>query len=193
MNFAHVLFVKEQYQEAIKLYEQCVKRSEERLLDLTAIVIANFCVSLIMTSLNEIAEEWMRKLEAEEERISYQEPDKPIYHLCIVNLVIGTLYCAKGNFKFGLSRIIKSLEPYDKKVTISFNLIMILAWDWYLVLRKAMLPPSVWKHGKIDVGTARWEHQWAASFLWYCWRVWKGYQDCKILFLSVDYDRRWDL
>jgi tetratricopeptide repeat protein 30 len=98
MNFAHVLFVKEQYQEAIKLYEQCVKRSEDRLLDLTAIVIANFCVSLIMTSLNEVAEEWMRKLEAEEERMSYQDPDKPIYHLCIVNLVIGTLYCAKGNF-----------------------------------------------------------------------------------------------
>jgi tetratricopeptide repeat protein 30 len=51
-----------------------------------------------MTSLNEVAEEWMRKLEAEEERMSYQDPDKPIYHLCIVNLVIGTLYCAKGNF-----------------------------------------------------------------------------------------------
>ena len=30
-----------------------------------------------------------------------QEPDKPSFHLCIVNLVIGTLYCAKGNFEFG--------------------------------------------------------------------------------------------
>jgi hypothetical protein len=48
-----------------------------------------------------------------------QEPDKKIYHLCIVNLVIGTLYCAKGNFEFGISRIIKSLEPYQKKVCIS--------------------------------------------------------------------------
>lgn len=102
-----------------------MKRSEDRLLDLTAIVLANFCVSLIMTSLNEIAEEWMRKLEAEEERISYQEPDKPIYHLCIVNLVIGTLYCAKGNFIFGLQRIIKSLEPYDKKVRFLFNLLVV--------------------------------------------------------------------
>jgi tetratricopeptide repeat protein 30 len=36
--------------------------------------------------------------------------------LCIVNLVIGTLYCAKGNFEFGISRIIKSLEPYNKKL-----------------------------------------------------------------------------
>jgi hypothetical protein len=34
----------------------------------------------------------------------FTAPDKPIYHLCIVNLVIGTLYCAKGNgnFTFGI-------------------------------------------------------------------------------------------
>ena len=38
------------------------------------------------------------------------------YHLCIVNLVIGTLYCSKLNFEFGVSRIIKSLEPIQKKV-----------------------------------------------------------------------------
>jgi tetratricopeptide repeat protein 30 len=30
--------------------------------------------------------------------------------------VIGTLYCSKGNFEFGISRIIKSLEPYNKKL-----------------------------------------------------------------------------
>lgn len=33
-----------------------------------------------------------------------------------MNLVIGTLYCTKGNFEFGISRIIKSLEPYNKKL-----------------------------------------------------------------------------
>ena len=33
-----------------------------------------------------------------------------------MNLVIGTLYCAKGNYTFGVSRIIKSLEPYQKKL-----------------------------------------------------------------------------
>ena len=33
-----------------------------------------------------------------------------------MNLVIGTLYCAKNNHQFGLSRIIKSLEPYHKKL-----------------------------------------------------------------------------
>jgi tetratricopeptide repeat protein 30 len=41
---------------------------------------------------------------------------KQVFHLCIVNLVIGTLYCSKGNFEFGISRVIKSLEPYEKKL-----------------------------------------------------------------------------
>jgi len=39
-----------------------------------------------------------------------------VFHLCIVNLVIGTLYCSKANYEFGISRIIKSLEPYNKKL-----------------------------------------------------------------------------
>jgi tetratricopeptide repeat protein 30 len=69
-----------------------------------------------MTSQNEEAEELMRKIEKEEEVASYQDPNKQTFHLCIVNLVIGTLYCAKGNFEFGISRIIKSMEPYNKKL-----------------------------------------------------------------------------
>ena len=36
--------------------------------------------------------------------------------MCIVNLVIGTLYCSKGNYDFGVGRIIKSLEPISKKL-----------------------------------------------------------------------------
>ena len=35
------------------------------------------------------AEELMRKIEKEEEQISYDDPDKKVFHLCIVNLVIG--------------------------------------------------------------------------------------------------------
>lgn len=27
-----------------------------------------------------------------------------------------TLYCAKGNYEFGISRVIKSLEPYQRKL-----------------------------------------------------------------------------
>jgi len=92
---------------------------------MTAIVIANLCVSYIMVNLNEEAEEIMRRLEREEEKSQYDEPDKPVYHLCIVNLVIGTLYCAKGNYEFGIQRIIKSLEPYNKKVFFySYSLVI---------------------------------------------------------------------
>lgn len=79
-------------------------------------MLANLCVSYIMTSRNEDAEELMRRIEKEEEKVSIQDPDKQVFHLCIVNLVIGTLYCAKGNYEFGISRIIKSLEPYNKKL-----------------------------------------------------------------------------
>ena len=58
-----------------------------------------------------------KQIEREEEKMAYREDQKQCYHLCIVNLVIGTLYCAKGNFEFGVSRVIKSLEPYNKKLS----------------------------------------------------------------------------
>jgi tetratricopeptide repeat protein 30 len=71
-----------------------------------------------MTSQNEEAEDLMRRIEKEEERVAYEDVTKRTYHLCIVNLVIGTLYCSKGNFEFGITRIVKSLEPFNKKVVI---------------------------------------------------------------------------
>lgn len=117
LNVAHVFFMQEtKFKDAIRYYEPIVKKNQDSLLDITAIILANLCVSYIMTSQNEQAEDLMRRIEKEEERLSFTEPDKPLFHLCIVNLVIGTLYCAKGNFEFGISRIIKSLEPYDKKL-----------------------------------------------------------------------------
>merc|ERR1712070_442326 len=117
LNVAHVFFMQEsKFKEAIRYYDPIVKKNSEAILDVTAIVLANLCVSYIMTSQNEDAEELMRNIEKEEERSTFTEPDKPCFHLCIVNLVIGTLYCAKGNFEFGISRIIKSLEPYSKKL-----------------------------------------------------------------------------
>uniref|UniRef100_A0A2K5BVC4 Tetratricopeptide repeat protein 30 n=1 Tax=Aotus nancymaae TaxID=37293 RepID=A0A2K5BVC4_AOTNA len=117
LNVAHVLFMQEnKYREAIGFYESIVKKHYDNILSVSAIVLANLCVSYIMTSQNEEAEELMRKIEKEEEQLSYHDPDKKMYHLCIVNLVIGTLYCAKGNYEFGISRVIKSLEPCNKKL-----------------------------------------------------------------------------
>lgn len=116
LNVAHVLFMQEKYKDATGFYEDIVKKNYNRLQDIRAIVLANLCVSYIMTNQNEKAEAVMRKIEQEEEAFSYNEPDKKVYHLCIVNMAIGTLYCAKGNYEFGISRVMKSLEPYQKKL-----------------------------------------------------------------------------
>lgn len=61
-----------------------------------------------MTSQNEEAEDLMRKVERAEEIKG--TANGHCLHLCIVNLVIGTLYCAKGNYEFGLSRIAHALD-----------------------------------------------------------------------------------
>uniref|UniRef100_T1IR79 Tetratricopeptide repeat protein 30 n=1 Tax=Strigamia maritima TaxID=126957 RepID=T1IR79_STRMM len=117
LNVAHVLFMQEnKFKEATGFYEPIVKNNYENILNVSAIILANLCVSYIMTSQNEEAEELMRKIEKEEEQIAYSDPDKKVYHLCIVNLVIGTLYCSKGNYEFGISRVIKSLDPFNKKL-----------------------------------------------------------------------------
>ncbi|KAJ9447290.1 Tetratricopeptide repeat protein 30-like protein [Diplonema papillatum] len=117
LNVAHVFFMQEtKFKEAIRWYEPVVDASTENILSCSAIVLANLCVSYIMTSQNLMAEDVMRRIEKEEEKLAVQEPESQPLHLCIVNLVIGTLYCAKGNFEFGISRIIKSLEPYNKKI-----------------------------------------------------------------------------
>ncbi|KAF1788453.1 Tetratricopeptide-like helical domain [Phytophthora cactorum] len=52
----------------------------------------------------------------EEEEESSRDPDKRLFHLCIVNLVIGTLYCSKNNYDFGICRVMKSMEPYHRKL-----------------------------------------------------------------------------
>ena len=95
------------FKDAIKYYEPHVGKMTEQILDCQAIVLANLCVSYIMTSQNEEAEELMRRVEREEEEA---DPEKQCFHLCIINLVIGTLYCAKGNFEFGIGRVMKCLS-----------------------------------------------------------------------------------
>ncbi|CAE7281592.1 ttc30a [Symbiodinium sp. CCMP2456] len=116
LNVAHIFFMQEKFKECIRYYEPFVRKHNDDLLNVTAIILANLCVAYVMTSANEEAEELMRLVEREEEKV--KDPSKPVYHLCIINLVIGTLYCTKGNFEFGISRIIKSLEPYDKKIGV---------------------------------------------------------------------------
>eukprot|EP00033_Pygsuia_biforma_P003332 GCRY01003651.1.p1 GENE.GCRY01003651.1~~GCRY01003651.1.p1 ORF type:complete len:680 (+),score=215.12 GCRY01003651.1:245-2284(+) len=117
LNLAHVFFMQDsKYQEAIRYYEPIVKDQMDNLLGVTAIVLANLCVSYIMINQNEEAEDLMRLVEKEEENLLYQDHTAQAFHLCIINLVIGTLYCAKNNYEFGISRIVRALEPFSKKL-----------------------------------------------------------------------------
>lgn len=68
LNVAHVFFVLERYNEAIRYYEPIVKKNYDNMLSLTAIVVANLCVSYIMVNKNEQAQEIMKRLEAEQEK-----------------------------------------------------------------------------------------------------------------------------
>eukprot|EP00049_Salpingoeca_infusionum_P019055 m.359964 g.359964 ORF g.359964 m.359964 type:complete len:658 (-) comp18832_c0_seq1:373-2346(-) len=130
LNVAHILFMQdEKYKEAIEFYRPIVFKNIENLLDISAVVLANLCVSYVMLGQNDDAEEIMRRLERDEEQIAYDEPDRKVFHLCIVNLVIGTLYCSKGNFQFGISRVMKSLEPYDRK----------LGWETWTYTKRCFL------------------------------------------------------
>ncbi|EEH59350.1 uncharacterized protein MICPUCDRAFT_24770 [Micromonas pusilla CCMP1545] len=121
LNVAHVFFMQslqtdEKYAEAIAYYEPIVRQHEPNLLECTAIVLANLCVAYIMTSQNEQAEELMRRIEQDEFDSEIVKLEARNFHLCIVNLVIGTLYCTKGNYAFGISRVMKSLEPFPKRL-----------------------------------------------------------------------------
>lgn len=117
VNFGHVFYMQEKYVDSIRYYEMITHAyAEKGLLNCSAIVLANLCVSLVMTNGNPQAEELMRDVEQAETAVIQSGSGPHPLHLCIINLVIGTLYCAKGNFDFGISRIMKSMEPYDKKI-----------------------------------------------------------------------------
>lgn len=109
LHAAHVLFMRgDKYKEAAAFYEPIVRQHYGDILSVSAAVLGNLCVSYIMTSQNEEAEDLMRKVERAEELKG--NVNGHCLHLCIVNLVIGTLYCAKGNYEFGLSRIAHALD-----------------------------------------------------------------------------------
>lgn len=130
LNLAHALFVQQgqKFKESIKYYEPYVHdKGTNSLLDVSPIVLANLCVAYIMANRNEEAENIMEQVEKQEDASTWgksndddnevdQSLARNVHHSCIVNLVIGTLYCEKGNFEFGISRICKSLEPLTTKL-----------------------------------------------------------------------------
>ncbi|PRW32971.1 TPR repeat-containing isoform B [Chlorella sorokiniana] len=86
------------------------------LLDVPPSAVANLCVCHVISSQNEAAEELLRRLEdettaAEAGAAGAAGAAAVPPHLSLANLAIGTLYCSKGNFEFGISRVVHALEP----------------------------------------------------------------------------------
>jgi tetratricopeptide repeat protein 30 len=120
-NLAHALFVQQgdKLEESISYYERLIHSHTDttNLLELPAMVLANLTIAYILSNQNGKAEAIMKAIEHEEDNVlATGDTAERYYHNCIVNLAVGTLYCEKGNFVFGLSRICKSLEPFDKNL-----------------------------------------------------------------------------
>ncbi|KAG9509857.1 Cleft lip and palate transmembrane protein 1 [Fragariocoptes setiger] len=157
INVTHAMYMQDtKYKQAAEFYEQFVKDNYDNLLAVDPMILANLCVSYVLTGQNEDAEELMRRIENEELKLTKQQNNQrsqsaiakqtlistkceqiddyddvldnffdkvnqrseayqPL-HFCIINLVIGTLYCVKFNYEFGLNRVMKSLEPLSDKL-----------------------------------------------------------------------------
>jgi tetratricopeptide repeat protein 30 len=118
INMGHAYFISEtSFKEAINYYMD-VYQNEVDILQIPASVIANLCVSLIMVQRNDEAQEIIKRVEEEEQRYLLQNPESQLFHVCIVNLIVGTLYCAKSNYEFGISRIIVSFQNFHKRMNM---------------------------------------------------------------------------
>lgn len=103
VNLAHSIYMQDGKQmDAIAHYEKLVDSAPEgNLLKCETIVLANLCVCYILTKQNPKAEELIQKIQLHEQRAIAIDPTTQLFHSCIVNLVIGTLYCSRGHFEFG--------------------------------------------------------------------------------------------
>jgi len=117
LNVGHVLFMQKRYDLAIRWYEMLVKRHLGDLLELSAVVLGNLCICYIMDSKNKDGEILMAEIQKAEEKAEGYGPSKtPIFHLAVVNLVIGTLYCSRKNYQFGMERIMRTFDNCKKKL-----------------------------------------------------------------------------
>lgn len=172
-NTAHTLFMMDtRFDDSADLYERLLPKlpdddddsqvGSHPLLNIDPMVIANLCVSYVLSGRNSEAEMLIREVESEEsEYISLNDLDdasliaeptklftnyqqdtiqgditdapkpknstfnfdsdtKPAQsfprHSSIINLVIGTLYCVKNNYDFGLNRVFRTLEPIEERL-----------------------------------------------------------------------------
>ena len=127
-NLAHAYFMQGKHVEAAICFEPLIQGAmtggggEGAVLYIPSVVLANLCVSFILSDQNDKAEALMDLVERAEEGATAlnrngDPKDKPLVHLSTINLVIGTLYCQKNNFDFGIATICKSFEPYEQRLS----------------------------------------------------------------------------
>jgi tetratricopeptide repeat protein 30 len=144
LNMAHVLYVQQglKTKECIPYYQWFVDaETKESILRVSPVVVANLCVAFITNNENEKAEALIKQIEiAERNSVTAHENWVGTWnkHSCLINLVIGTLYCEKSNFEFGLERIQMSLHPYTAKLNLD---------TWYYAKRCLLaLADKIAKH-----------------------------------------------
>ncbi|KAL7463985.1 hypothetical protein ACHAXS_004334 [Conticribra weissflogii] len=119
LNMGHVMFAQEgeKIKESIPYYELIIEKEKDAaLLDVPSVALANLCVAFIVENQSKTASAIMERVKKEEERQMKSGGREQLYHSCIINLVIGTLYCAKQNFEIGIERIIECLKPIEKNL-----------------------------------------------------------------------------
>ena len=103
------------------------------MLKLPAIVLANLCVAYVLTGRNGDAEQLIKDVDLEEEESELQSETEnsglfslpnnsqsnvgEMSHSNTINLAIETLYCVKNNYEFGLTRMFRTLEPLERKLS----------------------------------------------------------------------------
>lgn len=117
MNMGHSLFMQEEkYSKAIEYYEYIVQKHKHNLNEVDIFVLANLSLCYIFNKEEDKAEKLMGTIKKHESDSILKNPNTILLHYCSVNLVIGTLYCSKDNFEFGLTLIIKNLTPIEEKL-----------------------------------------------------------------------------
>jgi tetratricopeptide repeat protein 30 len=76
---------------------------------MSAISVANLCAAFIILR-DDKCNQIVAEVEAEEKELLMMFPEVKVFHSCITNMVLGTLYCVKKNYNHGLSLILKSFE-----------------------------------------------------------------------------------
>jgi len=117
MNMGHSLFMqKGKHVKAADYYEEIVERHKDNLNEVDIFVLANLSLCYIFMEENDKAEKLLATIKKHESDAILKNPGTVLFHHCSVKLVIGTLYCSKGNFEFGLNLIIKNLYPIEEKL-----------------------------------------------------------------------------